>query len=485
MRLLPTSRVSFSVSVSPWDLSWAAASPFLALLLRESYILGPEGLSQAILYCALAFVSSLVALVLFRVNNSISRFFSVQDALRIVQAVVLAELGTGAALFFLTRLEGIPRSTPLIHILLLAVGLIGGRVVVRIFHASRENRQFVEPVEHLVLLGATPLASVYIKLVQTCFAGRRDIIAVLDNRRNMIGRVISGVPIAGGFEALPALIEEYEVHGVPVTRVAVADFQSNIPGETVHFLKNVCSQHNLKLEYLPQSLGLDDQQRPEPALIAADESRTQLVAVKRYFRLKQAMDFITAGVLFILLFPLFGLAAGLVLIDVGLPVYFWQQRKGLRGRNFLLYKFRTLRSPFDRAGRPVPPAERLSAIGHLLRRTRLDELPQLWNVLVGDMALIGPRPLLPKDQPSDPTGRLAVRPGLTGWAQVNGGTQLTPDEKHTLDEWYIKHASISLDLKILLLTVATVFMGERAWKATAGKHDVWDAGSTEALPRST
>jgi lipopolysaccharide/colanic/teichoic acid biosynthesis glycosyltransferase len=109
----------------------------------------------------------------------------------------------------------------------------------------------------------------------------------------------------------------------------------------------------------------------------------------------------------------------------------------------------------------VPENQRLSWIGQLLRETSLDELPQLLNVLAGDMSLIGPRPLLPEDQPSNPTVRLLVRPGITGWAQVNGAKLLTPEEKDELDEWYIRNASLWLDLRILVLTVEFALRGPR------------------------
>jgi hypothetical protein len=130
------------------------------------------------------------------------------------------------------------------------------------------------------------------------------------------------------------------------------------------------------------------------------------------------------------------------------------------GSSFFLYKFRTLRAPFDWHGQPVSEAERLSWVGRLLRKTRLDELPQLLNVLVGDMSLIGPRPLLPCDQPVNSKLRVAARPGITGWAQVNGGNLVTNDEKGSLDDWYVRNASPWIDLRIIGLTVLFLIRGE-------------------------
>ena len=148
-----------------------------------------------------------------------------------------------------------------------------------------------------------------------------------------------------------------------------------------------------------------------------------------------------------------------MLYDVGAPVLFWQQRIGRNGRKFLLHKFRTYHAPFDRNGNKIAPEDRLSKVGRAIRATRLDEIPQLLNILVGDMSLIGPRPLLPVDQPSDPRLRLSVRPGITGWAQLNGGTFLTPTQKDALDVWYIKHASLALDLRILIQTLLFSVVG--------------------------
>ena len=140
---------------------------------------------------------------------------------------------------------------------------------------------------------------------------------------------------------------------------------------------------------------------------------------------------------------------------------FWQHRTGQGGRELQLYKLRTLRAPFDRKGRRILEEQRLSRIGRLLRQTRFDELPQLFNVLVGDMSLIGPRPLLPPDQPPNSRLRLAVRPGITGWAQVNGGNLLSAMEKDALDVWYIRNASLWLDLRIVGRTFLSLVKNDR------------------------
>jgi lipopolysaccharide/colanic/teichoic acid biosynthesis glycosyltransferase len=176
---------------------------------------------------------------------------------------------------------------------------------------------------------------------------------------------------------------------------------------------------------------------------------------------KRIVDVFGAAFLAITLFPVVIIVACVVALDVGFPLIFWQQRPGLYGHPFKLYKFRTMRPPHDRHQRRVPDDQRSSAIGRIIRRTRVDELPQLYNVLVGDMSLIGPRPLLPCDQSPDYAARLSVRPGITGWAQVNGGQIISPSDKWILDIWYAQNVSFSLDLKIVLNTVKMVFFGDR------------------------
>lgn len=148
---------------------------------------------------------------------------------------------------------------------------------------------------------------------------------------------------------------------------------------------------------------------------------------------------------------------------LGPPVLFRQIRPGLRGQPFKMIKFRTMLDALDKDGRPLPDSERMTPLGSFLRSTSLDELPELWNVLKGDMSLIGPRPLLMEYLPlysSEQSRRHEVRPGVTGWAQINGRNELTWDEKFKLDVWYVDNQSFWLDLKILLLTVKKVFIRE-------------------------
>jgi sugar transferase EpsL len=171
--------------------------------------------------------------------------------------------------------------------------------------------------------------------------------------------------------------------------------------------------------------------------------------------LKRAFDFSLALVLLIALSPLLALLALLVCWKLGRPVLFAQTRPGLHGKPFGFYKFRTMTEARDAAGELLPDAARLTPFGELMRKLSLDELPQLINVLKGDMSLVGPRPLLMEYLPlysERQARRHALRPGITGWAQVNGRNALAWEERFELDLWYVEHRSFWLDLRIIAMT---------------------------------
>lgn len=179
--------------------------------------------------------------------------------------------------------------------------------------------------------------------------------------------------------------------------------------------------------------------------------------------MKRLFDLFFALAVLLLASPFFLLGALVVWLDMGSPVFFRQQRPGYRGRPFMLYKFRTMRNAHDASGQLLPDAERLTRWGTLLRRTSIDELPQLISVLKGDMSLVGPRPLLMEYLPlysQEQMRRHEVRPGITGWAQVNGRNALSWEERFRLDVWYVDHRSFWLDMKILLMTAKKVLVRE-------------------------
>lgn len=177
--------------------------------------------------------------------------------------------------------------------------------------------------------------------------------------------------------------------------------------------------------------------------------------------LKRLVDIVGAGAGLILLSPVVIVCAVAVARSMGRPILFQQQRPGRGGHPFGMIKFRTMSDARDADGGLLPDGERLTRVGRFLRSTSLDELPELWNVLVGDMSLVGPRPLLMRyleRYTPEQSRRHHVKPGVTGWAQINGRNAISWDEKFALDVWYVDNRSFLLDLKILYLTVTQVIL---------------------------
>lgn len=185
--------------------------------------------------------------------------------------------------------------------------------------------------------------------------------------------------------------------------------------------------------------------------------------------LKRLLDIVIASIALVLLSPLYFYVAHKVKKNLGSPVLFRQVRPGLNGKPFEMIKFRTMKDAVDAEGNPLPDSERLTSFGKMLRATSLDEMPELWNVIKGDMSVVGPRPLLMEYLPlynKEQAKRHDVRPGMTGHAQVNGRNAISWEEKFKLDTWYVENQSIWLDFKIMLQTVKKVIT----------KDDISEAG---------
>ncbi|MCP3739687.1 sugar transferase [Rossellomorea sp. BNER] len=180
-------------------------------------------------------------------------------------------------------------------------------------------------------------------------------------------------------------------------------------------------------------------------------------------RLKRLLDFLLALIGIITLLPIILITSILIRLKLGSPIIFKQKRPGLNKTPFFVYKFRTMTDEKNENGELLPDNIRLTSFGKVVRRLSLDELPQLFNVLKGDLSLVGPRPLLMEYldlYTTEQARRHEVRPGITGWAQVNGRNAISWDEKFKLDVWYIDNQSLLLDIKILWMTVAKVFKSE-------------------------
>jgi lipopolysaccharide/colanic/teichoic acid biosynthesis glycosyltransferase len=200
---------------------------------------------------------------------------------------------------------------------------------------------------------------------------------------------------------------------------------------------------------------------------------------------KRLFDFLLSSTSLLFLSPVLMLLVILVRVKVGRPVFFTQIRPGIHGKPFLMVKLRTMTDAFDPEGALLPDAQRLTSFGLWLRSTSLDELPELWNVLKGDMSLVGPRPLLMEYLPlytPEQARRHDVRPGITGWAQVNGRNAISWEDKFRLDIWYADNHNLWLDVKILWLTVKKVLVRDGISAAGEATMPRFTGSSTRQRP---
>lgn len=458
----PSSQMRVFSRIAPFDIAWACVSPLLAFLIRDGAINRADSVA---VYCAIALATSLIAFQWFKISSPIPAFFSLHDAFTVTKACLTTVALTAVVLFIFTRLGDAPRSIPVIHFLVLGSGLIGVRALARVTDTRRAAKIAQlggEELENILIIGANRMAWLYSGMIEEFASHDQRIIAILDERPSLRNRTLNGYLIVGSPANLSRIIDEYATHGVNVDKVVIADRPNNFTGAIWIDVCEACKRKNIPIDWLHEKFSFP----------CASASRTFETGVEGrdvlgvptgwpYWKAKRLLDVILALTMIIVLTPLTILVAALVLLDVGFPIVFWQQRIGQHGRPLHVYKFRTMRNAFDRSGHPIPESERISFLGWLLRRSRLDEIPQLFNVLKGGMSLIGPRPLLPVDQPKKIRYRIQVRPGLTGLAQINGGTLLSPEEKDALDEWYVQHATLLLDIKILVRTVWVIVRGER------------------------
>lgn len=205
-----------------------------------------------------------------------------------------------------------------------------------------------------------------------------------------------------------------------------------------------------------------------------------------YPNLKRLLDLAIVVLTSVVIVPVLLLIALAVRLNLGSPVLFRQQRCGREGRLFQIVKFRTMRDAVGADGHPLPDSERLTKFGNFLRGTSMDELPELWNVLVGDMAIVGPRPFISEYLPlytRDQMRRHEVRPGITGWAQVNGRNTISWEDRFALDVWYVDNYSFWLDVKIVLMTVGKVL--SRKDLSHAGEATMKKFGGTQPSDLAT
>jgi lipopolysaccharide/colanic/teichoic acid biosynthesis glycosyltransferase len=467
-----------------FDLFLVALATIGASFTRENFEIVDAKLIALVPYLAITVSGAGVILPALGIHRCAWRFTSLRDCLRVATATFVVVLSAVAIGFLVNRLDGIARSLPLIQALLIILFLVGARILQRASH-DRRVRAAPPPsncVETVLVIGLNKLAEFYLQCIAEFHSGHVRIAGVLAIG-GRVGRSVHSHPVLGEPEQIVGALRRLETHGVFVDCILVTVSRNDLSVAVQDALVQIQETTTIRLEYLAERMGL--QSPPARTLVAKlspKESVSPTAAVFNgalgingavwqvsYHQLKRAIDLVASAAAVILLAPLFLLVALVVAADVGLPVVFWQQRPGLRGHPFRLYKFRTMGVAHDANGQRKSDRERVSAVGNFLRKIRLDELPQLFNILKGDMSFVGPRPLLPVDQPIDCAPRLAVRPGLTGWAQIKGGRQISPSDKATLDEWYVRNISLALDLEIILGTVPMLIFGERVAESDVGR----------------
>ncbi|MDB5568990.1 MAG: sugar transferase [Hyphomicrobiales bacterium] len=479
----PASLAHYGRQVSLLDIVLGFAAPLLAAALRDVYYLTRTDPVDIALYVAVATASTVAAAAYFRIGQVATRFLSRYDVLQTLKAAAAASVLTAAVVFSVARLDAAPRSLPALHFLVLGALLLGSRALGQARVRSRDAGPVDGPSENVVIVGANDLAALYIRMMDCVPSPRPRVLALLDDDHTLHGRSVCGRIVAGGLEATQAMVAEYATHGVVVNRIVIAYVDELSRRRAMGALRGFCESQGVVIEYLISRLGLSGRPAggsspegaPQESLargpgpggaltserVTTDHGPVAWSRRSAYWRARRAVDVVGAGLAMLLFAPAFCLIALVVFVDVGAPVVFWQERVGYLGRRINVHKFRTLRNPVGRAGRVLPDRERLSGVGRFLRASRLDELPQLYDILFGEMTIIGPRPLLPVDLPRGETRRHLVPPGLTGWAQVNGGKLVTAEEKSALDEWYVRNASLRVDLRILRLTALAPFRGDR------------------------
>ena len=448
-----------------YDWFWVFAAPILAMGTHERLAVTSYSTDDKLAYILVGAAAVGAAFRIFKVQNRLWLYTSLSDV-----TVIAAAAGTGV--FLATILISIllhdavfSRAVPVLHFLFVLLPIVASRILVRSLRNSRylagahhkgssKIRAAGNAPDHVIIVGANCLAELYLRAVTEIARESIEVVGIVDEDPSKHRHQIRSQEILGRPEDLPGILQELRIRGIVVKSLVICCEWGALSRPAQESLRAHGNDWRLRFVFLNKFLDLmqSSQVRAAPAaglpdgLEALNQERlgaaaeSEPVRISDYLKVKRLVDFVLALALSIVLSPVLLVVALTVATNLGVPCLFWQKRPGYRGRVFKVYKFRTMRSPCDADGNRLPDERRQTVVSRLLRRLRLDELPQLYNVLKGDMALIGPRPLLPVDLPQCPSLRPQMRPGVTGWA---------------------RHASFWLDMKIILLSLLMVIRGER------------------------
>lgn len=443
-------------------------SPILAIVLRGIDVNGRGILTPLLVYCCAAAIVGSLTLIYVNISKSPSGFVSTVDLIKTFKAALAAAVGGVIATYFATHMQYIPRYVPVIHFFLF-FGLI---TVLNIWRA-RQHLPAAKSLlnsgagphlyENQLLLGCGPMSVHYAALIDELPDARTKIVGIVSICGDLVGSTLGNRTVLGPVGNIEEIWSEFKNHGVDIHRIVIAAADLRYQQQALDAVAPHCEAHGIKLSLLSDLIGTSTRNayfQSSEKINSRDVEigdMTQPVVRNPYLIQRQRYEWIIALLLVGIASPFLILIGLISYFDVGRPIIFWQQRVGKWGEMITVHKFRTL----PHKGMVPNDAERApSWIGRFLQATRLDELPQLFDIIEGRLSFIGPRPLLPHDLPAETGARESVLPGVTGWAQVHGGKSITADEKIALDDWYLRNASLWLDLFILGKTLRVALRGQ-------------------------
>lgn len=437
----------------------------MALYIRHGFPLIQEGQPGDLRILLLTtFLTAIPIFMMLGIHTRMWRHTSYDDITMLILALTLAILVANTSLFLVNRLEAVPRSVPPLQWAISVCLLAGGRLVIRSLLGPLKRVEVSAGKQHVIIIGVGQVAELYVQFIRLIARNNLVIEGVVDGDASLTNRAFQKYKVLGTPQDLQHIIEQYYVHGIEISQLILTVPRDTLSADALSVLQRLEDEGTVKVVAFHAQIGAAGSVAKEAGelLEKFPEKRDFFPVTGIYPYIKRMSDILGALILGLILMPFFIMTSLLVAVDVGLPILFWQQRPGMHGKPFRLYKFRTMRPARrrreeDRLAHKAGDSQRTSVVGKWIRRLRLDELPQLYHILMGQMSFIGPRPLLWDDQPKDGLMRLSVRPGISGWAQVNGGDALLPEEKLILDLWYIENMSLWLDMRISLRTLVVIF----------------------------
>lgn len=369
----PSSHTRLLSRIALWDVVWGGVSPLLAFLLRDGTLYNPELVAG---YCGLSMLVSLFVFQWFQTGSPISRYYSMRDAVELLKACVLVAALSAVGLFLVSRLEDAPRSIPILSFFLLVSGLFAIRVMARLreFHSRAWAPGQAGKGQQVLIIGASRLAWFYSKMAEELAPGAFQIVAILDERPELKHRSLNGYPIIGTPAEFDRAVADYALHGVRIDQVVLATRQEDLSPVAWAEVARTCRERKIGLEVLPDRLTFavplqGDSRSASPVGIIRPSPQIVDAALldRPFWKIKRALDFAITLTVVVLTSPIALIVCALVLIDVGIPIIFWQQRVGRSGAPLYLYKFRTLQAPFDPRTKQRREAQSPSAIGRFLR----------------------------------------------------------------------------------------------------------------------